>query len=454
MKIKGDSLFRYTIILLLCSALLTACSNGDTPINTADTDGTTVNADASSPEHNSQQDKDIMLQGNIANEERNRLFREDILYFAKEFPQKHKYPFTYLSKEDFNRKLEELADRVDQLQNHQIYVELNKIIAEIKDGHTSINYWDGYSYPLRFYLFEEGVYVVNADHSLSEALNARVTAINGVPIDEVLNKLTELVSYENESWLKARLPDYLVSPVYMYGLGVIDNEQSTLFTLEKEGEQQEVLIPILEYGEKADWINTATKDSFTGLYEQNYDYRYIPDSETLYFEYNACAEQVGLKFSDFNKQMFQEIEEQAPKRLILDLRSNGGGDSEILNPFTKKLKKYVAKHPDMQLFILIGRNTFSSGMFAIYRTLEAAPDAINVGEPAGGAIDCYGDVRMFQLPHSQLPIGYSTKYFQFSTSFSYKNRGEGVFLPDVELATAFENYLKGNDEVLNYALSH
>lgn len=454
MKMKKKRFIRFSVVWLLCSALaasLTACLGGGSPVDKA---SVTTDAEASAQKLDPQQAREIILRGSFTDEERNRLLREDILYFAKEFPRKHKYPFTYLTEEAFNRQLEELADKVDRLNNNQVFVELNKIIAKIKDAHTSINYWDGYTYPLQFYMFGEDIYVVNADQGLQEALNARITAVNGVPIDEVVDKLTELVSYENESWLMARLPEYFASPVHMHGLGIIDNEKNTLFNLEKEGEQQDLLIPILNYGEEADWINTATKDIFTGLYEQNYEYRYLPEHQTIYFEYNACAEQEGLKFSSFNKQMFEEVEKQSPKRLILDLRSNGGGNSEVLNPFTKALKNYTAKHPDMQVFILIGRNTFSSGMFAIYRTIEAAPNAVTVGERSGGAIDCYGDVRMFQLPNSQLPIGYSTKYFEFSSSFSYKNPGEGTFIPDVEMTPAFEDYVKANDVVLNYALSN
>lgn len=454
MKIKKNRLFRFAVVLLLCSALaasLTACLGGSSP---ADTASTTTNVEATAPKQDPQYARDIIMTNDFTNEERNRYLREDILFFAEEFPKKHKYPFTYLTKESFQQQTEKLADRVGQLSNHEVFVELNKIIAQVKDAHTSIEYWDGYSYPLRFYLFGDGIYVVNADQGLYDAMYGRVTAINGVPIDEVLKQLTELVSYENESWLKSLLPKYLIKPVHLNGLGLIENEKSTLFTIDKDGQEKEILVPTLSYGEGGSWIHADQKDVFLGNYKQNYEYRYLPEHQTLYFEYNACTEQEGLKFSEFNKQMFEEIEKQSPKRLILDLRSNGGGDSRILNPFTEQLKKYTAKHPDMQVFILIGRNTFSSGMFAIYRTIEAVPNAVTVGEPSGGAIDCYGEVRMFQLPNSLLPIGYSTKYFEFSSDFSYKNSGKGTFVPDVEMTPTFEDYVKGNDVVLNYALSN
>jgi hypothetical protein len=147
------------------------------------------------------------------------------------------------------------------------------------------------------------------------------------------------------------------------------------------------------------------------------------------------------------------IEEEEVDKIIIDLRSNSGGNSEILNPFTKRLKNYIKENPDVKIYTLVGRNTFSSGMFAIYRIKEAAPEAISVGEPTGGALDCYGEVKSMELPNSQLPISYSTKFFEFSKSFSYKNDGVGTFLPDIAIQPTIEDYVNDTDAVLSYVLA-
>ena len=110
-----------------------------------------------------------------------------------------------------------------------------------------------------------------------------------------------------------------------------------------------------------------------GKYDKYYDYEYLPDSKSFYFEYNVCADMENRKFADFNKEMFGAIEKNHIDKIIIDLRNNSGGNSEILNPFTKSLKSYVQKNAKVKVYTLIGRNTFSSGMFAIYRVKEAAP---------------------------------------------------------------------------------
>jgi hypothetical protein len=395
----------------------------------------------------------IVLKNDNTSKERNRLLTEDIQYFKKELPSHHKNLFSIITEEEFNTRTDQLIDKVDQLSNKQVFVEINKIIASVGDAHTSINYWDGYSYPLQFYILDGKVYVVNAGKAFEDMLFSQVIKINGVDVDKVTEQLRTLISHENESWVLAMLPNYLQSPVYMYGLGILENEDETVFTVQKDGKEQDFTVPTLAYGESTEYVNTKKKDGLLGIFEKYYDYEYLPEEKALYFEYNACAEMDDLSFTDFNNEMMNRIEEEKIDKIIIDLRSNSGGNSEILNPFTKRLKNYVKENPDVKIYTLVGRNTFSSGMFAIYRIKEAAPGAVAVGEPTGGALDCYGEVKTTELPNSQLPISYSTKFFEFSKSFSYKNDGVGTFLPDIAVQPTIQDYVNGNDAVLSYVLS-
>ncbi len=396
--------------------------------------------------------RETVLSNDNTSEERNRLLTEDIQYFKEELPKRHKNLFSKISKEEFDDQTEQLLKQVDQLGNKQVFVELNKIVAAVGDAHTSINYWDGYSFPLQFWCSEDNIYVVNADIGLKEMMYSRVLKVDGVPIDEVLDQLTTLISYENESWLLAMLPNYLRLPVYLNGLGIIPKETEAVFTVEKSGEIQDFRVSALKYGETGDYVKDKAEDILLGSFEKYYAYEYLPDHKSLYFRYNVCADMEDESFADFNNDMMNQLEQLAVDKIIVDLRSNTGGNSEILNPFTKRLRDYYMKNSDVKIYILVGRHTISSGMFAIYRIKEAVPEAISVGEPTGGALDCYGDVREMKLPNSQLPVGYSTKYFEFTKMFTYKNDGIGTFLPDVILQPTIEDYEKGEDVVLTFVL--
>ncbi len=395
----------------------------------------------------------IILNNDNTNPVRNFLLKQDVKYFAKELPKRHKNLYAILPKQEFTAMCAELTANVENLNNLEVFTGLSRILGAVGDSHTSIDYFNGYRYPLTLQIFGDDVYVINADKSLEDMMNARIVRINGHEISEVLEKLSELIPHENESWLKAYLPGYLNKPMYLHGLGLIDNEDITTFTVERDGSIFDTEVKILAFGQTPDLIKTAVSNPMAGQYVENYAYKHIPEQNAIYFEYNACADDPAKPFSSFNEGMFKVIEDRDVKRIIVDLRSNSGGNSEILNPFTDRLKEYAQKNPDLKVFVLIGRNTFSSGMFAILRILQAVPEAIYVGEPTGGALASYGEVKTFTLPSLRLTVRYSIKYFDLNKMFEYEATDLTTFRPSISLEPSFEDYINGNDVVLNYALN-
>ncbi len=431
--------FAWACCILLCLSFAAGCASSKTE------------APLTSEQ---QENRDRILQSGPSDATRNELLREDLTYYLNEFPKKHKNPFGILSREEFEARMNDLIARVDTLDNVHVFIELQKIVAAVGDAHTGLNFYDGFHYPLEFYLFQGGVYIVNADKSLESLLYARVTAIDGTPVDEVLKRLSALAPHENESWLSSCLAGYLRAPIYLYGADVVKEEAQAVFTTEKDGITADTTLRALAYEESADPCVKLTSDVFTGVYDELYSYEYLPESKALYFAYNECTDWAEHRFRDFNRELFEAAAANDVERIVLDLRCNSGGNSEVLNPFTSELKSYLKQHADIKVFILVSRNTFSSGIFAIYRTIEAAPGAVSVGECSGGSPDAYGEVKVGYLPNSRIIFSYSTKYFAFSEDFAYKNAGDHTFLPDVELEPSIDDYIAKNDVVLNYALSH
>lgn len=165
----------------------------------------------------SDDNRDIILKSDYTNSTRNELLIEDIEYFRTHLTNDHKNPFHNITKEEFNANVDSIISRVDELSNNQVFVEMNKITASIKDAYTAMNYWDGFSYPIKFYYFNDGIYVIDADKSLKDLLYTKVVKINGIDINTLAEELKTLISHENEYWVKACLPKYLSMPVFMYG---------------------------------------------------------------------------------------------------------------------------------------------------------------------------------------------------------------------------------------------
>src|SRR4029450_7422938 len=68
-------------------------------------------------------------------------------------------------------------------------------------------------------------------------------------------------------------------------------------------------------------------------------------------------------------------------------------------------------HKPGAVIVLIGRGTFSSAQLNAAK-LKSDANATLIGEPTGQKPNAYGEVRSFTLPHSQIPVNYSTKHFQ------------------------------------------
>ena len=111
---------------------------------------------------------------------------------------------------------------------------------------------------------------------------------------------------------------------------------------------------------------------------------------------------------------------------------------------------------------LFPRERFDREIDAITRSIPNATDsdlvllaaidlrhdanAIAIGEQPGEKINSYGEVRPFTLPHSQLLVQYSTKYFKLVSD------GRVGFEPDIAVGATIAEWLAVRDSVLEAAI--
>ena len=132
-----------------------------------------------------------------------------------------------------------------------------------------------------------------------------------------------------------------------------------------------------------------------------------------------------------------------PQRLVVDLRSNTGGNSAILDPFIDRIKQSYLNSKG-KLFVLIGKQTFSSALMNAVE-LKRGTYATLLGEATSGSVNHYGEVRGFKLPHTKIVIGYSTRYWENWKGY------DGPLMPDVSISYSVKNYSNGIDEAMVYA---
>src|SRR5436309_8771820 len=65
-------------------------------------------------------------------------FRQDLQYFARELPKRHKNAFHFTTREQFRAAISALDSKLDSLDEDAFYVGLVRIAAMIGDAHTRV----------------------------------------------------------------------------------------------------------------------------------------------------------------------------------------------------------------------------------------------------------------------------------------------------------------------------
>ncbi|MBV7272060.1 hypothetical protein I6U48_03900 [Clostridium sp. PL3] len=387
---------------------------------------------------------------------------EDIDYLHKNLPKHHKNLYHDLKKEDFDKEITNLKNDIPNLKPYEIKVRLAEIIALVKDAHTSLSIEsdDENIYPIGLSWFGMELRVVSADRQYKDIIGAKLTKINGINADELMGKINRVIPHENGQWLRATNVRYIVMPDVLKSLNVTTQDKTEFSFIDKDGKEKKLILAPekLTSSNIVRGIDLApikpiraqndTKDPNSQLYW----YKYVPEDKILYFQYNQCidrevAKEYGEKdynslpdFNEFSKGLIDEINNKDVDKFVIDLRYNPGGNSKLMTDFVSKLNNIQKLKGKGKIFVLTGRQTFSSGVWACL-DLKKQTKAIFYGEPTGGNVNGYGDIKMLTLPNSHWQISYSTKLFNLSDDYK-----EG-FIPDVFVDQSFDNYMKGIDDI-------
>ncbi|QXE19880.1 S41 family peptidase [Clostridium sp. 001] len=384
--------------------------------------------------------------------DRNTKWKKDLSYMQKALPRKHVNLFFKTNEEKFNDEINTLKNSVDNLNDDEIAASIYKITASIGDSHTSAYRETLNAYPMEFYYFKEGVYVVNTTNEYKKALYAKLIKINGKDMKNVQEAILPLIVNDNEAMIKKNIPKYLSNPEILHGIKVVSDTNKAVFTFEgSNGKTFNLNINPMDkhkIGEK--FIVNEKYNSSYPLYMQkgnlNYWYKYLNDEKTVYFKYNKCQsdEDSGKSIEDFIAQMLNFMNTHNTNKFVIDMRDNSGGSDKYIKPIIDWLKNKKLNYKN-HLFVIVGRNTFSS---AIVDTvlLKKDTNATFVGEVTSGKPNHYGAVKEFELPNSKMKISYSTQFNKSS------NDNSSTFTPDKIIEFSIKDYINKTDPVLNYIL--
>ena len=376
-------------------------------------------------------------------------WREDIAFLARELPAKHRNLFFHLSKADFDRQVSQLEAAAGTATDLEMRAGLTRLVASVGDLHTSINAFEqSRNFGMGFFDYPEGIFCSSARVELADAVSARVVSVNGVPAAQIMDRLRQFVARENDMVPLALAPSLLGRPAALLAAGVPVKDSAADFEMERGGRTFTVHATV-SAGAARDTRRAPLDGSFaTPLYQQDrvskYWFRFLEGSGTLYIQYNNCVDDPSKPFAKFAQDVAQAIGDSHPKRIVVDLRHNGGGDSRVIEPLVAVLKNQRGA----RVFTIIGRNTFSSGFMAAH-DLKHEAHATLVGEPTGQKPNSYGEVQTFALPNSKLVVSYSTKYFKLA------EKGDPpAYDPDQAVAMTSAALQAGRDPVMEWIEGH
>ena len=383
---------------------------------------------------------------------RNEKWEKDLNYLKKALPAKHVNLFFQLSEDEFNSDIEDLKSNLSSMSDEEIENGIYKIMAKLGNGHTVAKVDYDYRFPVNFYNFDGDLYLINTSEEYSKALYCKLKSIDGMKADEIINRLKLLVTQCNEAIIKSKVPTFLVRPDTLKGAGIINNENSAVFTFEdSSGNDFDLEIKsVLNSNMKNCMILDDAKDESNPLYRQHWDsnfwYKYTEDNRILYFKYNASFENKETgKISESINEMIQYIDDDKVDKFVIDMRNNSGGRDGQISELIDYIKDSSINSPD-KFFVIVGRQTFSASIVDSC-IIRQETNATFLGEPTQGKPRHYGEESKFVLPNNKVYIYYSTKFIDMFDDYS------DSFMPDKNIVVSLEDYKNKKDPIMDYILN-
>jgi hypothetical protein len=397
----------------------------------------------------------VLTPGNLSAQEID--WEYEINLLGRELSEKHPDLFFKTDSAFFFREMRKVAAEAPGKSHFYVAVKLQQVMARMGDAHTLVNYHfhvdKSLIIPYESYWFEGGIYITQADREYEALLGKKLIAINGFPLDLIIDSLSTLLVQDNPSQIKYQIPRMLTWSQLLSHFGFSDTETLSLQVLNTAGHEEKVAIHLpASLGEM---VEVQAEAIPLGLQDQKAYFRdhYFEGEGIYYIQYNRCwsrevEEDYGSgatalfmpSFKEFDKHVFQVLKKKVVDKLIFDLRFNSGGHPAQGSSFIEDLHKAKIKGKG-EFYLLVGRKTSSEALINAVDFMKY-DGVLVVGEETGGKPNHFGDVRRFVLPESGLIISHSTRYFQLLEEDPHS------LSPDLEAPETYPQYMEGKDPAL------
>ena len=250
----------------------------------------------------------------------------------------------------------------------ELWSYMQAIATLLNDGHTSLmpEMNMNFMYPVAFFIDENDMYIRAINEDYKSSLGKKIDRINGYKVNDVINQFKRLISSDNEIYFKDKINNFItLYSIWEYTpLCLPDSSLQLTFT-----DASKVAIrPISSTQAKIVQIPQAQNIAHEATRKKNgvpFHYMILPEMNLCYLHFNTCTDQSTMRwqflqtnsnitesalkefeestsqyprFDVFLKEMFELIRKDKIGTLVIDVTSNGGGNSNLCDILLSWLK--------------------------------------------------------------------------------------------------------------------
>ena len=255
---------------------------------------------------------------------------EDYDFMLKTLEETHPNLYAYIPKEEFVAKTDAFRESIDRpISVSEFYKILYKTIALIKQGHTMV-FGDagfgkfkkegGLSFPFKISYFSDHVYVEQNFSSNKELIKGtEIIAINRIPVSRIIEDFTPYLVVRPNGYIAKTLAYNWPKLLWLeYGFGdtfiisyILPNSDE-IKTISVDGVKKEFIVK-----------NNSPR------YEKDFDYSIEQERDLAVMEINTFEFQFE-RYDSLLKSSFKDIKQCGVNNLIIDVRSNHGGNGNLI----------------------------------------------------------------------------------------------------------------------------
>lgn len=404
---------------------------------------------------------------------------EDLEFVVTQLKAHHPHLHYRVSEAGFAAAVERSSATIRRARSDlEAFFAIRTTIASVQDGHTQLSDPGGIPifdrrFPFRVDRFTDGIFITVIAKEHRRALGARVIAVNGTPIEDVLAVAGRADGADNDF---GRMRPGLMGLTFarvVYGLGLAeDMDGITLDLLPVAGAPTSLTLRAITDTSEIGWSNRVNVGPTVGDYVSAptllgdatplhlrrqgpdvawYWFEHLPKASALYVQLNQVGNQPGKDetLAQFTGRLFSFVDAHADAvtKLIIDLRYNDGGNARRIIPLVNEIIRHARLNRRGRLFVLVGKRTYSAAVIFLTELVEHT-NAIVIGDPPACPFNFFSDAEARgRLPNSGFQLMVSSR--QVDNAWA----PDTVFFPpDVPAPFSSRDYFSGRDPALETAL--